>query len=482
MKTPLQQARQSIQWSLGSQIINQAMVVFFNLLLLTWLTPYDFGVFVFPYLIFSFLRSFQDFGFSEAVIIQKEWDVKLYSTIFWAIAAIALTSAFAMLLLSGILSHWTDAEDSRILIQWLSLALVLGIGQAGFDMVFRRFIQFHKLFWIEFAANLISGVVGIIGAWRGLGFYALVFKTMTYVAVLSALSWWLSPAKPRLFFSMQYIKQNFSFASANIGDQLLQFFFRNADAFLLSRFIQPGSLGLYDRAGKLLVFPVQQASAAVSRALLPSFAALDDEERLKETFLSLTSVAALLSLPVLTVIPFVIDDALHLFFAPEWKAAADLFKVFVLMAIAQGIYAIGGPLFYVNSQVKKLLVFTFISRSSAVIALLVALWFKANVVQLAFVFSISAFVFVFPFISMILKMLDVKHASLWKQLRNILLTCLSIAAVNLMLVYLLDSANAGTRLGIVISVDLVVVAVMLYANAKALMAPYFSVQNHQNPS
>lgn len=458
-----------IQWSFGSQVVNQAMVLIFNLALLSWLTPLDFGLFAFPYLVFSFFRSFHDFGYGDVLIVKKDWNPLTYASIFWLTTGIALLCTLLMVFIAPGMAGWTRNNSTQTILIWLGLALMLGAAQAGLEVVFRKNLLFEKLFWMEFYANLTSGIVAIYMAWQGYGIYALIGKTLTYVSVLSVLSLFLVPEKPKLQFSLAEVKSNFSFATANIGDQLVQFVFKNADTFLLSRFAPATQLGWYDRAFKLLVFPVQQAGASVARVILPAFSSFgDDKEKLSSAYLKLMATSALLTLPFLVVIPFVSHDVVVLLFDPSWKPMSSLFSIFTLMALTQGVFALGNPIFYLSGKVSTLFRFSLISRSSAVLVLCFVIFTGQDIEWIALSFTLAATFFVLPFQHLVLKMLDIGCSRFWKSIKRAVLGCILIG-ISLILLHLFTGAmDRGTALLLKIIVALLVYAVVVKNDLLAL--------------
>jgi teichuronic acid exporter len=411
-----------IQWSFGSQVVNQAMVLIFNLALLRWLTPQDFGLFAFPYLVFSFFRSFHDFGYSDVLIVQKDWNPLTFSSVFWLTTAIALFCTMLMVFFAPDMAAWTHHTNSESLLIWLGMALMLGAAQAGLEVVFRKNLLFKKLFWIEFYANLTSGVVALYMAWQGYGIHALIGKTLAYVSVLSVLSLILVPEKPRLQFSLSEVKSHFSFAASNIGDQLVQFVFKNADTFLLSRYAPATQLGWYDRAFKLLVFPVQQASASVARVILPAFSSFgNDKVRLAEAYLKLMHTTALIVFPFLVLIPFISEEVVLLLFDPGWRPLSSLFSIFTLMAFTQGVFALGNPIFYLSGRVSTLFRFSLVSRTTAVMVLCWAIFTGKDIVYIAFTFSVAAALFVIPFQRLVFRMLCISGLRFWKSIESAVL-------------------------------------------------------------
>lgn len=439
--------KKGLQWTVGSQLINQVMVLFFNLILLRWITPVEFGLFAFPYMVFVFFRSFHDLGFSEVFIVQKDWDKKLYSSLFWLIMGLAFVSSAIMILTAEPMEMWSGKSGNAEVQMILGIGIVIGAAHAGFDLIFRKQLLFENLFWIEFWSNLVSGLISVCLAWAGYGIYALIGKTLIYVLMLTVLSWIRCKEKPDFVFSLSHIRQNLSFASANLGDQLIQFFFKNADTFLLARYAPAVNLGMYDRAFRLLVFPVQQVGASLSKVILPVFVSADlDDRQLAGAYLKLLLTATTLSMPLLTLVPLVAEDAIIVFFRPEWQGLAPLFSIMTLMALAQGSFSLANPIFYVKRKVSHLFWFSLVSRSVSIAMLIWAIQQKCSIEIIAFYFSATAFAFVLPFQWMIMRLLKINSIALLKPLLRILFACLAMTAAVMVLRFFSESWYVVVRL------------------------------------
>ena len=254
------------------------MVLFFNLILLRWITPVEFGLFAFPYMVFVFFRSFHDLGFSEVFIVQKDWDKKLYSSLFWLIMGLAFVSS-AIMILYGRTNGNVGGKSGNAEVQMiLGIGIVIGAAHAGFDLIFRKQLLFENLFGSNFWSNLVSGLISVCLAWAGYGIYALIGKTLIYVLMLTVLSWIRCKENQILYFPYLTLDKT-SLFFRQFRRPVDPVLFKNADTFLLARYAPAVNLGMYDRAFRLLVFPVQQVGASLSKVILPVFVSADLDDR-----------------------------------------------------------------------------------------------------------------------------------------------------------------------------------------------------------
>src|SRR4029077_19051637 len=78
-----------------------------------------------------------------------------------------------------------------------------------------REMRFRALGLIDFAATLITGVVGIALAVRGYGVWSLVWQQILIYIVVAVGMWWVLKWRPHFMLNLPAVKELFGF-SANL--------------------------------------------------------------------------------------------------------------------------------------------------------------------------------------------------------------------------------------------------------------------------
>ncbi|MBK8701364.1 MAG: lipopolysaccharide biosynthesis protein [Saprospiraceae bacterium] len=453
METIKKQTVRAFKWNVLSQLANQVFVFGVNLVLIRLLSPYEFGCFAVPFMVFSFFRFVHDFGFTDVIIREKQLDVQTFSTIFWFTAAGAVVVAGINYLMSPLVALWTKIPLTATINAWLSLALIGTLFFSAFDARFRKALDFRKVFLTEFLANVLSAVPAIALAWQGLGWQALVARTVVYTFLLSIISFAMAHERPLWYFSRTTLKQHSAFASANIGDQLLGFLYRNMDTLLISRYIGSAQLGLYDRAYKFLTFPVQQISGSFSKVMFPAMAQVqDDQQRLVNQFLKICRLVALVAFPLMSGLALVSADFTQVVFGPAWKGLAPLLSLFALLAVFSSLAAIYNQVFYVTGQMRSLLRYSMITKPALILVIWLSTLVFRDVFLVAACLAVVSVMSFFPLVKLVASCLGIRAVQIWKDMVPLLgVTLLMLAAVALCQ-YGLNEVSAGLRLGLCITV------------------------------
>ena len=185
------------------------------------------------------------------------------STLFWINVALglALTLAFAALAPALVAFY----REPRLL--WITPVLGLGFFLNGLGVQHSALIQRHLRFGagaaIDIAALVASTAVGILMAWRGFGYWALVGSSLVNPTVSSLGSWlvagWL-PGRPRRGVGILSMVR---FGGTVTLNSLLVYVAYNLDKVLLGRFAGADALGIYGRGYQLVSIPTDNLNGAV---------------------------------------------------------------------------------------------------------------------------------------------------------------------------------------------------------------------------
>ncbi|TGV78522.1 lipopolysaccharide biosynthesis protein, partial [Mesorhizobium sp. M2D.F.Ca.ET.145.01.1.1] len=105
-------------------------------------------------------------------------------------------------------------------------------------------------------------------------YWALFAGTLTG-AVLPTLCYWASSRwRPGLPRKVEGISQLIHFGAGITGFNFANFFARNLDNVLIGKYWGEAQLGLYDRAYKLLLFPLSQITNPLSKVMVPALSRL----------------------------------------------------------------------------------------------------------------------------------------------------------------------------------------------------------------
>jgi PST family polysaccharide transporter len=159
------------------------------------LTPHDFGLVAMAGALMTILRAFRDGGLSTATVQRENITEAQVSNLFWINLVLGATiTLLGAALAPGVAWFFQDERITPIAI-WLSLAFVLNGAAVQHLALLNRQMRFRAVALIEITSATISFVVGVVLAWIGWGYWALVgmqlmASLMDLVLIWSACCTW----------------------------------------------------------------------------------------------------------------------------------------------------------------------------------------------------------------------------------------------------------------------------------------------------
>ena len=140
--------------------------------------------------------------------------------------------------------------------------------------VLNRELRFNALAAVDIIGSTVSATVGVIIAWMTRSYWALFAASLASV-LTSLVSVWIvcsfRPGWPSFEGEFRHI---IKYGSGVSGFNIVNYFARNADNLLIGKFYGSEQLGYYDRAYRLLLFPISQILGPLGRVILPLLARL----------------------------------------------------------------------------------------------------------------------------------------------------------------------------------------------------------------
>ena len=246
------------------------------------LTPADYGLLAMVTAVIGVGELLRDLGLSVAAVQAKKLEAGEKTNLFWANTAAGVTLALVVFLSSwGLAALYGEPRLAQIT-QVLSITFLVNGIASQFKAQINRDLRFMTLGLTEALPQALGLVLAIVVAASGGGYWALVVQALSVSVTALALDVLLArwfPGLPRFGTS---IGRFLRFGGALAGTQGLAYVAKNIDNVMLGIFYGAGPLGLYSRAYQLIVLPLNQLTAPLSRVAIPILSRVQDD---REQFL-----------------------------------------------------------------------------------------------------------------------------------------------------------------------------------------------------
>ena len=317
-----------------------------TIILARLLTPEDFGLIAMTATVTGFLMMFQNVGLDQAIIQARRVEPDHLDALFWTGAIFSALVALAIAAAAPFAAQFYGDERIRKLMFASSMLVVLGSFNLVQFSLLNREMRFGALSLIDIAANILSFIVAISAAFVLRSYWAiwlgnLAAVLLNVIAAFSLVRW-----LPRRGPSLHGVGELWKFARGLAGFNIVNFIARNLDNVLIGRFSGAVELGIYDRAYRLMLFPLQNFNAPLSRVMLPMLARLADEPaRYRRAYLLALQLIQMATVPGIAVAGAASGDLIPLLLGAKWRSAAAIFYWLSLSAILQSVFNTTGWLF-----------------------------------------------------------------------------------------------------------------------------------------
>lgn len=328
--------------------------LFGTVMLARLLTPEYFGLVGMVTALTTFAEMFKDLGLGTATIQRKEITHEQISTLFWINTGVGIG---LMLLMAAAAPFITSFyEEPRLL--WVTFAIsstfVFGGLTIQHQALLRRHMQFPQLASIQVLATGLSTVLGVLLAWLGFEYWALVWKEISRAIIQASGVWlcyrWL-PGLPRRGVG---VRSMFQTGSHVTGFNIVAFASRNLDTVLLGKFWGPTSVGLYKQAGLLLMVPASVFGHPITYVMTSALSALQGEpERYQTYYKKVVSFLAFLYIPCVTYIAVYAENLITLILGGKWVAASPVMQIIACAAAFEPILGTCGTVMITCGRTKQ---------------------------------------------------------------------------------------------------------------------------------
>ncbi|MFC6363192.1 lipopolysaccharide biosynthesis protein [Tatumella punctata] len=336
------------KWNAFSQLFKISIQLINLIYLAKIIPPNEYGLMAMAAVVITLGILLRDLGTSAALIQRKILSEALKNTVFWMNTLMGLIIAIIVSMSAPFIADIYNQEKLTYVLIMISVTFPLSSCAAAHLALMERESQFKKISSIEISSSLLSVLVAVFLAHKGYGVYSLVGQSITLSLVSAIQFWYCSSWRPSFknMIAMSELKEIFNF-SANLSlFNLINYFSRNADSFIIGKFMSAAILGNYNLAYRIMLFPLQSLTFVASRSLYPVLSRQQDgNDLVLNTYTNCVFVIVLITAPLMTGLALLSVPFINIIFGPQWFLTADVLKWLAPTAIIQSVLSTTGSVF-----------------------------------------------------------------------------------------------------------------------------------------
>ncbi|MEA3448761.1 MAG: lipopolysaccharide biosynthesis protein, partial [Bacteroidota bacterium] len=239
---------------------------------------------------------------------------------------------------SSVVGRIYDNPDLSLLTKYLAFNFLFNALSSVQSTKLTKQFEFKKLAIIGLSTNLIMYAVSIPLAILGHGVMSLVWGGIMQNLSKAIMLWVNSDWKPVFVFSARSFRKLFRFGIFVFLQSPLGYIERNVDTFMIGKLSGDASLGLYDKAYRIMLLPLKNISRSFSRVMFPALSeAQDDNERGGMLLLRMFRVVAFVSFPLMFGLAGVAEPFILGVYGEQWAGTVPILQVLALVGAIQSI-------------------------------------------------------------------------------------------------------------------------------------------------
>jgi PST family polysaccharide transporter len=342
-------------------VIGQGLSFIINLgstmILARLLTPADFGLISMVTAIIGFVALFKDLGLSMATIQHESLNRSQVNSLFWMNLFISAILTIVVSLLAPLVADFYDEPKLIGITMVLATTFLVGGVSTQHRALLHRNMEFRKLVISDTISLGIGSALAVFLAFSGVGYWALIAKTIAVTLFATIFVWIICKWKPGMPELDRSAFSLLRFGGNVTGFNALNYFSRNLDNVLIGRFWGPDQLGLYSRAYQLLLLPLHQINTPIGAVAIPALSRLytTSASRYRDAYLNMLRLVLIATVPLVGFFMATSDWMVLIALGPEWSDASKIFFLLGFIGLVQPAASTTGWLFISQGRTKQML-------------------------------------------------------------------------------------------------------------------------------
>lgn len=329
-------------WSAVDAFLAQGVSFIIGLVLARILSPEEYGLIGIVMIFVTVLNSVVDCGFSTAVIRKQDANDDDYNTMFYTNMLFSIILYACLAISSPLIAGFFEREELIQLVPAMGLTIIINALSLTQQTILTKRIDFKTKTKASLLSSVISGIVGVICAYCGLGVWALVIQMLLQKALYTVILWILNKWWPSFRFSWNSFHYMWGFGWKMLLSGLLDNIWQQIYQLVVGKFYNPATLGQYTRARHYAALFSSNLTMVVQRVSYPALAGIqDDQERMVAAYRKVIKVTMFVTAICMLFLGAISEPLIVCLIGEKWLEASTYLP---LICISMSLY----PLHAIN--------------------------------------------------------------------------------------------------------------------------------------
>lgn len=308
----------------GMQVLN----LIFGIFLARLLDSTDYGM-VAVLTIFSAMAGvFTESGFIMALVNKKDATPEDYNAVFWFNITVGAIIYIILFFCTPLIARFYNTPDLVRLAHFQFLGFVFSSFGTAPTAYLVRNLMVKQRSVVTIVAMTLSGIVGLVMAFNGYGYWSLATQTVVYTALTSILLWSVVRLKLSFRIRFQTIRELFPFGSKLLITSLFTNINNNVFSSLIGRFYSIREAGYFSQGNKWVMMGSMSILGTLNGIGQPVLRqAVGDNDRQKNIFRKLLRFTAFVCFPMMFGLGIVSKEVIVITVTEKWLPSVPVMQL-----------------------------------------------------------------------------------------------------------------------------------------------------------
>ncbi len=338
------------------------------------LSPEDYGLIGMLSIFTALGIVILDSGFGQALIRKQDATDTDYSTIFFLQIIIGFVIYIILFSLSPFIAEFYNTPRLENIAKIIFLVFPLNSLGLIHSTLLKKQLKFKSYAKITILSSLMSGIIGIILAYNGMGVWTLVIQMLSQTLLLNVFVWFVIKWRPKFKFDFLSIKEIAPFSLSLLGIGVIKIIARNIYTLLIGKFYPLNEVGFYNQAKRFEEIPTQSITGIIQNVSYPVLSTKQtDDIRLRLGYRKIITQTMFIITPLMLILLAVADNLFYVLLTEKWMPAVPYFRLLCIFGLLYPLHSINENILKVKGKGKKLVILEVIKNIFLFVSILITL-------------------------------------------------------------------------------------------------------------
>lgn len=327
-------------WKFAERICAQVITLIVSIVLARCLLPEDYGLISMVNVFITIADVFVTMGLGQALIQKNGADELDFSSIFYANILLSILLYGILFFSAPYIARFYGQELLNSVIRVMGIRLIVASINTVQHAYVSKHMMFRKYFWSTLFGTILSGVVGIIMAYCGMGVWALVAQYMTNSCVDTIVLFFTVDWRPKKMFSFKRVKILLSYGWKLLFEGVSNTVVTQLRNLIIGKVYTSSDLAYYTKGQQFPSLIINNIAVSISSVLFPAMSKINNDlQQVKSVMRKSIKISSYILFPLLCGFAMIGRPFVSLVLTDKWLDCVPFLQLFCMNCIMMvGMY------------------------------------------------------------------------------------------------------------------------------------------------